>query len=222
MQLDYTIKTPQGRVEQVEKILRETPLVEQTPYLLERLANYILFIAEKKQTKIERETEHSITTKNREVTINKRQVSYEGMVETLDNGEDGLHALINNDKNQFLDRKEKITLEEIENTPVLKEQYDVILTLTNELENATGEQKFKLKKQIIEQWQQLYLTKASISISPQKRVKATSLIGNDITINEDISLDENKNLVISAQLTLLKEDHVSYMLCNYSKLKKET
>lgn len=149
--LDYSITDPQLRVKEVEKVLSQLPLQEQTSQLLEYLSNYILFVADKKQTKKERNTSHGITTRNREVTINKRQVSYEGMIDSLENGENGLHALINNDKNQFLDHKEKLTQEEIAAYPQLQEQLDIIEKLNQSLKKATGKRKYDIKKQIIEQ-----------------------------------------------------------------------
>jgi len=49
-------------------------------------------------TKEERK-EKLYLTDNRLVTINKRETSYEGMVEKFENGEDGIYNLITNDKN---------------------------------------------------------------------------------------------------------------------------
>ena len=52
------------------------------------------------------------------ITVNKRETSYEGLAEQLENGEDGIYNLMaNNDKNIIFQPKVTITkkdLEEIE------------------------------------------------------------------------------------------------------------
>jgi len=39
--------------------------------------------------------ERRLLTPNRMATITKREISYEGLVEQLENGEDGIHNLLN-------------------------------------------------------------------------------------------------------------------------------
>ena len=124
MDLDYSLTTPEERVVYVKELLSKTP----PPYsnsTLKILADYMLFIHDRNQTKKERKKEHPILTPNREFTIDKRQVSYENLVEKLENGEDGIYNIIRNDKNQLLDPKDPITEEDIENI-VTKEQFESI------------------------------------------------------------------------------------------------
>lgn len=45
---------------------------------------------------------HEVLTDNRLATINKRETSFEGLVETLENGEDGIYNLINESKSKIL------------------------------------------------------------------------------------------------------------------------
>ena len=220
--LNYSITDPQERVKEVENFISKTPEEELTPYLLEYLSNYLLFISDKTQTKKERNTKYSITTKNREITINKRQTSYEGMIDALENGEDGLHSLINNDKNQLLDRKEKITKEELEAFPQLKKQYEIIQSLTEMANKSKGSRKYSIKKQIVEQWQQLYLIRASLKGTPSTTAKPVNFNDRCAEIPETITMRPDGSLIIDSQLSLLEPDHVSYLLCNYSQLKQDT
>ena len=92
MQLDYTLPTPQERIACVEQLIAETPQEKLTNQYLSYMSDYILFVADKNQTKKERKEERPIVTKNREVTVAKRQVSFEEVVSNLENGEDGLYA----------------------------------------------------------------------------------------------------------------------------------
>lgn len=145
--LNYSLKTPEERIKVANEIIKTST----SPQTLSALSDYILFITDKGQTKKEKKEENPIITKNREYTVSKRQISYEQLVASLQNGEDGLHNLIINDKNQFLDRKNKITQEELDTYPQLKEQMDILINLQNKLEKATGNTRRVLKKQIIEQ-----------------------------------------------------------------------
>ena len=112
MELDYSLSTPQERVEYVKNLLADNPPLNNSTLTI--LADYILFIRDRNQTKKERSEEHPILTPNREFTIDKRQVSYEGLVDKLENGEDGIYNLIRNDKTQILDPKDPITEKDIE------------------------------------------------------------------------------------------------------------
>lgn len=143
--LDYSLKTSQERVECVKKVIASTPKEQLTQKYLNYLGDYILFIREKGQTK-----QRDFITKNRETIIKKRETSYEDIVNTLEGGEDALHTLINNDKNQLLDKKEKVTEEDIEKNPVLQEKMRTIEILTNSFNKSKNpSDRFKLKQQII-------------------------------------------------------------------------
>ena len=55
-------------------------------------------------------------------TINKREVSYEGLVSQLENGEDGIYNLIaENGKNIIFQPKVTITKQDIEEIPLLRQ-----------------------------------------------------------------------------------------------------
>ena len=146
--LDYSLKTAEERKEYVEELLNTIP--QPDTKTLSYLSDYMLFINDKDQTKKERKEEHPITTKNREVTIEKRQVSYEGIVSTLENGEDGLYTMIRNDKNQILDPRDPISQRDIEEIPGMREHFEVLNQLQFQFDKATGPARRALKKAIIE------------------------------------------------------------------------
>lgn len=223
MQLDYTLKTPQERIACVEALIAETPDDKLTNQYLSYMSDYILFVADKDQTKKERKEERPIVTKNREVTVAKRQVSFEEVVSNLENGEDGLYALISNDKNQILDPKNKISQKDIEEVPGLQEQLDLIDNLQKQFANATGQAKYSLKKQIIETWQQIYILKASFRGTPAKgktsnQVKSMA----HMDLKENITIDPNTLMPVSdGMISLFNPAHISFLLCYYAQLKQE-
>lgn len=148
MDLDYSLKTPEERVAYVKKIIKKEKNLNNTT--LKILADYILFIRDRNQTKKERKEEHPILTPNREFTIDKRQISYEGLVDKLENGEDGIYNIIRQDKNQILDPKDPITEEDIDNIPGIKECMDVIISLKKQLETASKYRRKQINQAIID------------------------------------------------------------------------
>ena len=121
IKLDYTIQSPEERNELVKKILEETP--EPSERYLEILADYLILCMEKQEKK-----EKKIITDNRLATINKREMSFEGLVSQFENGEDGVYNLITKNKNIIFQPKVTITkkdLEEIQSLRQLREAIDI-------------------------------------------------------------------------------------------------
>ena len=151
LQLDYSLHTPQERTEYVQKLLVKLPSDDINNRTLSYLSDYILFVGDKNQTKKERSADKPIITRNRETTIDKRQTSYEGIVATLENGEDGLYTMIRQDKNQILDPKDPISETDIEIIPGMQIYLDTIENLKNQFEKAKGSAaRWSLKRAIIE------------------------------------------------------------------------
>ena len=213
IQLDYSLQSPQERNELVEKILKEAPSSQLTDKYLEILANYILDAA---ITKTEKK-EHYITTNNRQVTIDKRETSYEELVSKFENGEDGVYNLINNDKNMYLTPKVEITEEDVAEIPELADLRKDIEKIDAQMKRATGKKKFLLKKQSIEMRQQQYILK-ELWRQPHRCSTASNTGGNYIEISDDIYFDENGEPASNAIVTFFKPDHISAILCNYELL----
>ena len=148
MELNYSLTTPEERVAFVEKFLQDNPPPNSTT--LKILTDYILFTHDRNQTKKERKESYPILTPNREFTIDKRQVSYEGLIDKLENGEDGLYNIIREDKDQILDPKDPITEEDIENIPGLKDCMTVIASLKKQLTTASKYQRKQLNQALID------------------------------------------------------------------------
>ena len=223
MQLDYSLKTPEERIACTRALIAETPDEKLTNQYLSYMSDYILFVADKDQTKKERKEDHPIVTKNREVTIAKRQVSLEEVVAGLENGEDGLYALISNDKNQILDPKNKVTDADIAEVPGLQEQINLIEKLQKQFQTATGQAKYSLKKQIIETWQQIYILKASFRGTPAKgKISNQVKTMAHVDLEENIHIDPETQLPVSdCMISLFNSAHISFLLCHYAQLKQE-
>lgn len=224
MQLDYSLTTSEERSELVEQIIAETPQEQLTSQYLQYLTNYILFVYDKGQTKKEKNNKNGgVLTKNRMATIDKREMSFEGLVSSLENGEDGVYNLMINDKNQLLDKRNKITEEDLNNIPHLRDYYNIILKCEEKLKTAIGKDKFTLKKQIIETWQSIYLIKGAYLGIPAKSNVTKNQIKTvaHMSVPENITLDKNKMPVSDNPISLLNPTCVSFLLCYYSQLKQE-
>lgn len=217
MKLDYSLSTQEERKEYVNNLLLSyTPNSNE----LSLLGDYLLFTRDKNQTKKERNKDYPITTPNREQTIDKRQISYEGLVEKLENGEDGIYSLMCNNKEMKLDNKDPITQEDIDTIPGIYEGLEVIKKLEWQYKSATGQRRKSLKKSIIETWKQLYLIKSSHKIGTTISTNKTQYLTN-IEIPETVEWIDGYPSSTSF-LTLLNPDHVSFLLQYYQPLKEDS
>lgn len=216
LKLDYTIDDPQARIELVNRILESAPAEKLTPHYLDTLSDYIVLA----QTKEERR-EKKILTDNRLVTVQKRETSYQGLTEKLENGEDGIYNLMaGNDKNIILSPKKEITQKDIDEIPGLKELRDVIAKIEREEKDATGRKKYILKKQLIELRQEQYILKSDYYSAPKCTNPVKGI--NQLKFDSYITLDSDDVPHDSGLLSFFDAEHVSALLCNYQKLKDET
>ncbi len=220
--LDYSLKTTEERVACVCDTLASLPKEKLTRKYKEIMADYILMVTEPSQTKKEKHSEYQVLTSNRQTTIDKRQVSFEQMVDTLENGEDGIYALINHDRKQYLDNKDKISEEDINSVPGLKTQINIINSLKKQLKTATGQQKYSIKRQIIEAWQQIYILKASSSCATHPKNSNQLKVFASTPLEEEITIGENGMPQVKGLLSLLVPEHVCFLLTYYSHLKEES
>lgn len=193
---------------------------------LTALADYILCTSSAGQTKRERREERPIITPNREKTVFKRQVSYESLVDSPDCGEEALQEMIVHDRNQIMDRRSRITEGDVDEVPGLRSRMAVIESLKAQLEASDDPaRRYSLKRQVIEEWQQAYILKSSYRGAVSRSRTATgvckALCSADLPESPRIS---HRNLMPFdpvAPITLLNQDHVRFLLCNYSQLRQE-
>lgn len=214
LKLDYTLQDPGARNELVKKIIEQTPPQRLTPKYLQLLADYIVFAMDKEERK-----KKNIITDNRMVTVNKRETSFEGLVEKFQNDEDGIYNIITNDKNIIFTPKISITEEDIQTIPGMKQLRDAIAQIEAQEKVATGKRRFLLKKQLIEMRKDQYVLKSTFK-APIYCLNATKSF-NHIALEEKISVNEDGSLKIEGNFSLLNPDHVSAVLCNYSRIKQD-
>lgn len=211
--LDQTISDPQERNKIVHNIIDTIPKEKLTPYYLEQLTRYLIIDKKSKKDK-------QILTNNRMVTVNKRETSFQGFIEKLENGEDGIYNLMTGgDRNILLVPKIEITEDDITTIPGLKELREEIKKVEESQKRAHGKKKYLLTKQLIEMRRDQYVLKTSYK-PPTFSQKAIRRIGK-IQLEEKITIDENGIPQSDCLITLFNPMHVSFLLNNYSKIKQE-
>lgn len=104
--------------------------------------------------------ERKILTENRLATINKREISYEGLVSQLENGEDGIYNLISdNGKNTIFQPKVTITKQDIEEIPFLRQLREGIERWEKIQKTVSGRDAFIVKRTLIEMRKDQYVIK---------------------------------------------------------------
>ena len=216
IKMDWSLVTPEERVQKTKEIIENTPSEKLTAKYLEKMADYIVFAMDKQ----ERIRERKIITENRTFTLNKREISYEGLVSKLENGEDGLYNMIINDKNILLDPKKDITEEDVKTIPGLKELRDSIADVEASAKRATGRKKYLLNKQIIEMRKDQYVIKNIFKQPMYSRNLIKTLTRTNL--DEKITINAAGNVESTGIINIYNPAHVVILLCNYAGLKMET
>lgn len=183
IKLDYKLKTIEERRDLVDKIVAQTPAANLTSRYLEILGDYIMGAISKEERK-----EKKYLTENRLITINRRETSFEGLVEKFENGEDGIYNIMTNDKNILLQPKAQITDHDVATIPGLRELRDAIAQIDEACKAATGKRKYLLKKQLIEMRKDQYILKSAFAPAMTLSTSARGI--NKIDLSERRYLDE--------------------------------
>lgn len=218
IKMDFTLETPEERCAKVKEIIANTPPEKLSPVYLERLADYMVF-AIGKQKKELKSQKQKIITANQLVTINRRETSFEGLVGKLENGEDGIYALIANDKNILFNPKKPINEKDVAEIPGMRELREAIATVETQAKKATGKLAYALGKQLIEMRQDQYVLKET----HHPRSYSTNLTKSayKLDLSETIEIDENGLPHSNCIINFFNPKHISILLCNYHKFKGE-
>ena len=213
IKLDYSLTTCEERAALVQKITDTAPKSQLTERYLEILSDYIL-------DALPKEEKDGLLTKNRLVTINKRETSFEGLAEKFENGEDGLYNIMIDDKNVLLSPKMSISEEDVAEIPELAKLREGIERVKEAEKKASGYQKFLLKKQLIDMYKDQYVIRDAFK--PTMQVKATPTRPAPIDLSENRWIGEDGLPHSDGLVSFFNPDHISAILCNYSGLKIET
>lgn len=212
---DYQLKTAEERNEKVKEIIANTPSEKLTPAYLDKLASYIVEPIEKSERK-----EKNILTENRMVTVNDREMSFEGLIGKLENGEDGIYNMIANDKNIIFKPHVEITEEDLAEIPELKKLHDEIIKVEAAAKTARGKNAYLIRRQLIEMRKDQYIIKNSYKrpIYTMNTIKSVPKL--DLT--EKITIDKEGKVHSNGIINFFNEKHISILLCNYAKIKEDS
>lgn len=224
MKLDYSLKTVEERKEYLDKQILQTK-DKWSQQELEQMADYLIFTKEMDNSKI--------LSPNREITIGRRETSYEGLASKLESGEDGIYNMMSSLGKSALSNipnRDKISEKDIEEVPNLRELRQEIKQLEKRIEKASGRARFLLNKQLIQMRQDQYVLRnefrqkgigvVSSFVDMSKEYKHINLDFDDENIIIDKQTGEVKNTDKNA-ISLFNPLHISYILQFYEKLKIE-
>ena len=164
----------------------------------------------------------NILTKNRLVTVDKRETSFQGFSENFENQQSGIYNfIIENDKNKILTPKIEITEKDIQQIPPLAQLKQSIAALEKRRDSASGKRKALLTKHLIQMRKDQYIIKNTYK-PPIMATKVTKNYHNkNLDLEDKISINERGQPQSKGLISLLNPIHVSCLLCNYSNIKKE-
>ena len=215
IKMDYSIDTIEGRLQKVEEIIANTPSEKLTSKYLEKMGSYLIDVTIDK-----RKEKNFILTDNHMVTVNKREMSFEGLVNRLENGEDGIYNMIANDKNIIFMPKLNITEEDVREIPGMKELREEITKIAAQQKAARGKRAALLFKQLKEMRKDQYVLRSAYR-KPVRLMNLKKSISK-VDLSEKIYMDAEGEVHSTGLINLYDPTHVSILLKNYSQLKQDS
>lgn len=160
-----------------------------------------------------------INSHNRQITINKRETSYEGLLSKFENGEDGIYQIMSNDKNIIFTHKDIITDQDISDIPELSQLQSDIAQVKESFSKAVGKRRYQLKKQLIEMYQDQYIIRAAYK--PKTIYARCSQKTPEVSLGERISIGADGQIRLNGIVDILNIEHISKILCNLSLIKEQ-
>ena len=155
------------------------------------------------------------------VTVDKRQTSFEGFSERLENQQSGIYNFIaETNKNILLTPKIQITQQDVQNIPPLAELKESIAIVEKQKDKASGKRKALLTKHLIEMRKDQYVIKNAYK-QPIAITKITKNFEKKLKLDENIVINKQGQPVSDGLISFFNPLHISCLLCNYSNLKKE-
>lgn len=212
--LDHSLRTSEERAELVDYIIKNTDSKKLTKRYTQILTDYILIV---------NSLDGQILTPNRMITINKREISIESLINSFESdncgGAEKVYGLLNRkpDKNQRLTQKFSITEEDIKTVPGLKQLRDAIEKAELQLSQLKGTRKYKMKQAIIDMRKDQYVLKNSAKPIMNTPLTHTYTTQEEVTINEyeNIKVDSQGNIITNSPYTFFNEKYVSALCHNY-------
>lgn len=215
IKMDWSITDPEGRVKKVEEIIANTPPERLTPKYLEKMGDYIVFAMDKQERK-----KKYIMTDNHMVTVDKREFSFEGLIDKLESGESALHNMIRNDKNILFTQKKKITPKEIKTIPYLQQLKNDIDIINDFRKDKTGRLAYTLKEWTKELAQDMYFIRECYQ-KPIRFKKVFNASSFNTDYEDKIWIDAEGEIHNDSRINMFDPKHISLLLQYYARIKED-
>ncbi len=217
MNLDQSLKTQEERIQYISNLISKS----ETSYTSSELSHMSDYIFDALPSKLA--SKIGVITKNRLKTIKARETSYEGLISSLEQGEDAFYNLIEDNKQARLTQKKKITPHDIETIPGLADLQAAIEELQCLYKSGATTHRYLLKQHIISMQQLQYIIKSQYQINGCRVHTSNYVRGIAYTpLDEHIHLDDSGEPVSDGIISLFNPKHIAAILNNYSSLKQYT
>lgn len=216
MNLDYSVESDEDRLAIVRELCAKPSKFSQRD--IERMADYLLRTRERGTTVREHRREYPLVTHNRSVTHAARNVSLDGMGESVEFFVDG-SVVATGTPTPVSD---PITDQDVIDVPGLAENRVVEASLREAVENASGHRRRQLKSQLIEVWREAYFLRSMHRGVDTNKVAAR--VVRDVAhlrLDGEVYLGDDGYPVDTSPISAMEPSHVSYVLQWYAQLKKE-
>ena len=211
---DYNERSRPARVDAVRRSLSKNP--KPTKAQMSAMADYILCVSDRGSTPYERKQEYPVLTRNRCVTIAKREmpvgsVSAEGM-----SSDDTLSSLSSDMPPDPASVKRRSNIESQE-ADAMRESID---SLKAQADRASGKRRFELKRQVISQYRDLVVAGESSNPTPAPVARASlppdapGLLDDDVVVDPVTLLPHGRR-----GITMCDERCVLALMRDYTTLK---
>ena len=212
MELDYDIEDAQLRRALVEQQLNACKPTQRD---LSVAADYLLMTDVRSATKRERTHQYPITTKNRETTHAKRNVSLDAMGE-VDLACSSVHT------NPASSDRDPITERDIATIPGIADNMAVISNLRRQMGCAQGRRRYELKCQIIQTYRENYLIRSSWrGTDPNRAAERVVPDLRGMDLSGEVTLDEFGAPHDASPVSLMDPVHVGCLLQLWERLSYE-
>lgn len=213
MELDYTITDPRARLAYVNARMGTSLVLSASDKRL--VADYLLMCDVRSATRRERTQAYPITTRSREGTHARRNVSLDAMGD-IDFATGAVHTPCPSSD------RDPITARDVATIPGIADNMAVIADLRRQMEGASGRRRYDLKCQLIQTYRENYLIRSSWRGSDPNRAAERVMpdlrrmdLSGEVTLGDDLMPHD------SSPVSLMDPVHVGCLLQMWEALSHE-
>lgn len=159
---------------------------------------------------------------NKQITINKRETSLEGLVASFECAPDALYSFVTNDKNIIFAPKKKITTKDLAEIPELVALRKAITAWEQRLIGASGRAAYVIKQTIIDLKKDQYVIKDFMRRPISLQGCGFGITSNKTALDNSEYYNAETDSFSTTGASLCDPKVCAAVLANYSRLKEDS